>query len=213
MTSDPVVLDGCSVQILGVIKGLASEAGKVQKAFEEFKPDKVAVSLSKENIDGLRDMPDDFEPLLTDYEEYYAKGLERFGEVRAPPPCYVAVVEMADHLKIPLAAADFDEDEYTALYCAAVSGANLFRHTMRKWIVRRRKFSTKSAEDFVKAWDRSINGLEGFRIIEQRRAEHMAKEILRECKVSKRLLAVIELERAEDVVKLLRSKARPPAEG
>lgn len=108
-----------------------------------------------------------------------------------------------------MTAIDFDEDEYTALYCAAVSGANLFRHSTRKWIVRRRKYSTKSAEDFVKAWDRSINGLEGFRIIEQRRAQHMAKEILRECKSSKRLLAVIEYERADDVDTLLRSEDGP----
>jgi pheromone shutdown protein TraB len=212
MTSDPLVIDGCSIRVLGVIKGLVSESKKVQEAFDGFRPDRVAVSLSKENVDGLRNIPEDYEPLLTDYEEFYARGLERFGEVRAPPPCYVAVVEMADHLSIPLTAIDFDEDEYSALYCAAVSGTNLFRHSTRKWIVKRRKYSTKSPEDFVKAWDRSINGIEGFRIVEQRRAEHMAKEILRECKASKRLLAVIELERAGDVEKLLQSKGQPRRE-
>jgi hypothetical protein len=75
--------------------------------------------------------------------------------------------------------------------------------------VKRRKYSTKSPEDFVRAWDRSINGLEGFRIVEQRRAEHMAKEILRECRTFKRILAIIEFERAGDVRKLLTSKGRP----
>jgi len=209
MTSEPLVIDGCSVHVLGVIKGLVSESKKVQQAFDWYRPDMVAVSLSKEDVDGLRNIPEDYEPMLTDYEEFYATGLERFGEVRAPPPCYVAAVEMADHLQVPLTAIDFDEDEYTALYCAAVSGVNLFRHSTRKWIVKRRKYSTKSPEDFVRAWDRSINGLEGFRIVEQRRAEHMAKEILRECRTFKRILAIIEFERAGDVRKLLTSKGRP----
>lgn len=75
------------VFILPVIKGLKSETEKVKGAFDTVQPDKVAISLSQEEVEGLRNIPDDYEPMLTRYEEIYAEGLSRFGEVAAPPPC------------------------------------------------------------------------------------------------------------------------------
>lgn len=80
-------VDGCTIHVLSVIKGLKSETEKVRKAFEETKPDVVAISLSREEVEGLKNIPDDYEPELSRYEEIYAEGLSRFGEVAAPPPC------------------------------------------------------------------------------------------------------------------------------
>lgn len=196
---------GCTVHLLGVIKGLKSEAEKVREAFEKIRPDGVAVSISKEELEGLRNLPEDFEPELSRYEEIYAEGLSRFGEVAAPPPCYVAAVELADHAGIRLVPVDMDEDAYSELYCAAVPGTTLFRHSTRTWLMKRRRFSDRSAEEFVLAWDRTVNSLEGFGMIEARRAQAMAKGIERACDGAKSLLAVIELERSADVARLLRS--------
>lgn len=193
----------CSVQVLGVIKGLKSEAGTVKDAFDAFRPDRVAISISEEELDGLREMPDDYEPELTRYEEIYVEGLSRFGEVSAPPPCYVAALELADHLKIPVVPVDMDESTYTDLYCAVVDGTSLFRHSTRTWMVKRRTFSDSSPEEFVLAWDRAVNNLECFRRIERERAETMAKGIKKACGDARRLLAVIELERMAEVRLLL----------
>jgi len=193
----------CVIHVLPVIKGLVSETRKVQEAFESVRPDTVAISLSKEEIDGLRNMPDDYEPELSRYEELYAKGLSKFGEVAAPPPCYVAAIELADHEKVPLVPVDLDEEAYTELYCAAVPGTTLFRHSTRTWLLKLRNFKADTPEEFVKAWDRVVNRLEGFGTIEAKRTETIAKGILKASTNSKNLLAVVETERAGEVCELL----------
>jgi len=193
----------CSIHVLPVIKGLISETQKVEDAFTTLHPDTVAVSLSREEVDGLRNMPDDYEPELSRYEELYAKGLRRFGEVAAPPPCYVATVELADHEKIPLIPVDLDEEAYTILYCAAVPGTTLFRHSTRTWLLKMRNFNAATPEEFVKAWDRVVNKLEGFRTIEAKRTETIAKGILKASANSRALLAIVEAERAGEVFELL----------
>lgn len=197
--------DGCKVHVLGVVKGLRSEAENVRKAFEGENPDKVAISISKEELEGLRNIPEDFEPELSRYEEIYASGLSRFGEVAAPPPCYVAALELADHAGRPVVPIDIDEQSYTDLYCALVGGSSLFRHSTRTWILKHRSFDIRSPEDFVLAWDRAVNNLECFRTIERRRAEAMAKGIAEACSGSRSVLAVVELERSSDVKAILQS--------
>jgi len=193
----------CSIHILPVIKGLVSETESVKKAFETLHPDMVAISLSKEELDGLRNMPDDYEPELTRYEEMYAKGLSKFGDVAAPPPCYVAAIELADHEGIPLVPVDLDEEAYTELYCASVPGSTLFRHSTRTWLLKRRSFKADTPEQFVKAWDKAVNKLEGFDTIEAKRTESIAQGILGASAKSRSLLAVVEIERADDVCKLV----------
>ena len=199
---------GCTIQVLPVIKGLISESQSVKAAFDASNPDRITISISKEELEGLRNLPKDFEPDLSRYEEIYVKGLSRFGEVAAPPPCYVATLELAEHFGIPLVPVDLDEESYTELYCAAVPGSTLFRHSTRTWILKRRNFGAESPEEFVRAWDRAVNRLEGFGTIESKRAEVMADGILAACDGSKHLLAVVELERFDDVASILKQKAR-----
>lgn len=203
MRSLAVDRGGCRIHILGVVRGLKSEAGKVKEAFDSLNPDKIAISLSKEELDGLRQLPEDYEPELSRYEEIYVEGLSRFGEVSAPPPCYVAAVELADHFGVPIVPVDMDERSYTDLYCTLVDGTSLFRHSTRTWVVKRRRFSDESPEEFVLAWDRGVNNMDCFRKIEHERAETMAAGIAKACGGSRRLLAVIELERMADVRLLL----------
>lgn len=199
---------GCTIHVLPVIKGLISESQSVKAAFDASNPDRITISISKEELEGLRNLPKDFEPDLSRYEEIYVKGLSRFGEVAAPPPCYVATLELAEHFGIPLVPVDLDEESYTELYCAAVPGSTLFRHSTRTWILKRRNFGAESPEEFVRAWDRAVNRLEGFGTIESKRAEVMADGILAACDGSKHLLAVVELERFDDVASILKQKAR-----
>lgn len=208
MNLETVRSNGCTVSFLAVIKGLESEVSRVQTAFDLAKPDAVAISISKEELDGLRNLPDDYVPELSRYEEIYAEGLSRFGEVAAPPPCYVATLELADHRGIKLVPVDLDEQSYSELYCAAVPGSTLFRHSTRTWILKRRRFSDAGPEEFVLSWDKAVNKLEGFQTIERKRAEAMASGIVALCGDSKNVLAIIELERAREVRDLVEERAR-----
>jgi len=199
--------NGCTISLLGVIKGLKSEVDRVQSAFDSTNPDSVAISISKEELEGLKNLPDDYVPELSRYEEIYAEGLSRFGEVAAPPPCYVAALELAEHRGIEVVPVDLDEQSYSDLYCAAVSGSTLFRHSTRTWILKRRRFSDEGPEEYVLRWDKAVNNLEGFRTIEDKRARAMAKGVLGICNGSKKILAIIELERAKEVVELIKGKS------
>lgn len=198
-----ISVGGSTLHLLPVIRGLKSEIETVSRAFESVGPDAVAVSLSKEEIEGLRNIPADFEPELSRYDEIYITGLSRFGEVAAPPPCYVAAVEIADSEGLSIIPVDIDEASYTELYCASVSGTALFRNSTRTWHLRRRAFSADTPEEYVVKVDRAFNNMRGFRSIEAQRAEWMARELAKGVSGSERLLAIIEYERCEDVVAAL----------
>jgi hypothetical protein len=195
-----------TIHVLPVIRGLTSEVSTVQDAFSSTMPDAVAISLSEEDVTGLRNLPADYEPELSRYDEIYVRGLARFGEVAAPPPCYVAAVEIADTDGTPVVPIDIDEASYTELYCASISGSALFRDSTRTWFLRKRAFSANTPEEYVLKVDRAFNNMRGFKNIEMQRADWMAKALLKVVSERERVLAVIELERAEDVLQNVKNR-------
>jgi len=194
---------GSEIHVLPVIRGLVSEIGEVAEAFSKVKPDAVAISLSREEVEGIRNLPKDYEPELSRYDEIYISGLSRFGKVAAPPPCYVAAIETADSEGIPLIPIDIDEIAYTELYCATISGAALFRNSTRTWYLRRKLFAADTPEEYVLRVDRAFNNMSGFKRIESERASWIAKQLLRVSEDARRLLAIVEYERAQDVSNLV----------
>lgn len=207
-TIERIQRDGSAIHVLPVIRGLTSEVETVRKAFEDVKPDMVAISLSKEEVDGLRTLPSDFEPELSRYDEIYVVGLARFGEVAAPPPCYVAAVEIADSEGLPVVPIDVDEESYTELYCASVSGSALFRNSTRTWLLRKRAFNAETAEEYVLKLDKAFNNMRGFRRIEEERVEWMTRELLKLARSAERPLAVIEFEKAAELTERLKDDGR-----
>lgn len=206
---DTVERDGTTIHILPVIRGLTSEVETVRRAFAEVKPDLVAVSLSKEEVEGLRNLPSDFEPELSRYDEIYVTGLARFGKVAAPPPCYVAAVEIADSEGLPIVAIDIDEESYTELYCASITGQALFRNSTRTWFLRKKSFGADTAEEYVVKVDRAFNNMRGFRQIEDERVDWMSRELLKSSKRARNILAVVEYERAAEVLSQLNEERVP----
>ena len=199
---------GCAIHILPVIRGLKSEIRLVMDAFDSVGPDAVAVSLSSEEVEGIRNLPVDYEPELSRYDEIYIRGLSRFGEVAAPPPCYVAAIETADSHDVPVIPIDIDEESYTELYCASISGTALFRNSTRTWYLNKRQFAADTPEEYVLKVDRAFNNMRGFRRIEEERETWMSKKLLRESANRKRLLAVVEYEREPAVSRLVKSELR-----
>jgi len=212
MTVSCITIGDCEVHVLGVVKGLESEVKEVQRAFNEFSPDRMAVSLSKEELHGLRNIPEDFEPDPTRYEEIYSKWLGKFGQVAIPPPCYVAALELADHFNIPIIPVDMDEDDFSELYCRVVPGTALMRHSTRLWLLKNHRFTARTPQEFVIQWDKRVNNMAAFKTIERKRAETMADGIIEASGGAAKLLAVIELERARDVEGIVKDKLTPKRE-
>jgi hypothetical protein len=195
------VVNGSKIYILGVVRGLRSEAKKVVKAFAEFKPDLLAMSVSKEEIAGLRDYAKDpYEVEMSRYEELYSKHLAKFGDVFLPPPCFLAGLEEADKAEIEIVDIDMDDETHSAAYCALVSGGELFRHTTRYKFLSMRGYKAETPEEFAVEWDERVNNLKGFRELEKEREDFMSEELSGiSGKGRKRILAIIDFERSEGV--------------
>src|SRR6266511_3478982 len=98
---DVVALGGCRVHLMPVVRGLVSEAGRVRAAFSEVGPEAVALSISREELEGLRAFKGGNAQPDNPEEEVYVNGLGRYGEVRKPPPCFVEAAASARDRHIP----------------------------------------------------------------------------------------------------------------
>jgi len=199
-----ITLNGSTIRFVDAVRGLKSDVEKIAKAFAEFKPELLAMSVSREDIAGLRDyVKDPYEVEMTRYEELYAKHLAKFGDVFLPPPCFLAGIEEADKAGVEIVGVDMDDDTHSAAYCALVSGGELFRHTTRFNLLKLRGFSAVTPEEFVKQWDERVNNLRGFRELEKEREGFIARELTKLAEGRRKILSIIDSERADGVRALL----------
>lgn len=189
------------IYIPEIIIGLATESSKVKKAYNKIKPGVVAIQTSEEELKGLKNVVEgqEYEYFLSNYEEIYARKLATFGEVKVPPPCYEAALKLCIENETPISAIDMDDMYYADVFVENVTGWDLIRHSLRIKRLRRKKFKASTPEDFVREWDKEINKLKGFRNLESKREEHMARELLRLAKKHDRILCIMEMQRAEGV--------------
>ena len=198
-----VEINGSTILFLPVVKGLVSEGDAVERTINEEDPDVIAVSISKEELValGTKEDYDKYEP--SDIEEIYAILLEKFGDVKIPPPCYVKALDFGTAKNIALVPIDMNEELYTETYCNEVGGLDLIRESMFVKRAHRKRFDFSSAGDFAVDWDRKINKPGGFRNLNVKREEHMADALRKLTGKYHRILAVIEYERSGSVEKLL----------
>lgn len=195
-----------NLYFLGVVRGLKQEADRVLKAVDDIKPDILAMSISKEEIEGLRDyVREPYKVEMSRYEELYAERLSRFGDVYLPPPCYLAGLEAAEKNGIELIGIDMDDEAHTTAYCALINGRELLAHSMRLKLLQMKSFKTDNPWDFAIRWDKKVNNLRGFRELERERERYMAEELMRLSLTKKRIMAILDVERAEGIRKLIQN--------
>jgi hypothetical protein len=202
-----VEINGSTIIFLPVVKGLVSEGDAVEKAIDEEGPDAIAISISKEELAalGTKEDYDKYEP--SDIEEIYSVLLETFGKVEIPPPCYVRARDVGTERNITLVPIDMNEELYSGTYCHEIGGVDLIRESMFVKRAHRKRFDFASAGAFAVDWDKKINKPGGFRKLNRKREEHMAEALGKLTGRYRKVLAVIEYERAENVGKLLTGKS------
>ncbi|MDH7509022.1 MAG: hypothetical protein QHH00_06455 [Methanomassiliicoccales archaeon] len=195
-----VELNGTTINVLPVVKGLVSEESAVEKAFELVCPEVVGISISPEELEGLRRKEDyeKYEP--SDLEIAYGNLLSLFGAVKIPPPCYVKALELSERTKTPLVAIDMDEEYYTEAYCNCIGTIDLLQESFFVRRLTRKKFDLSSPHNFVLDWDKKVNATSGFRKLLQMREQYMAERIMQMAPLYKKILAVVEYERANGIV-------------
>jgi len=190
---------GHRVYIQPVIRGLESERAKVRQALAQSSAKTVALSISKEELDGLKayngeeTFPSNFE------EDIYMEKLSAFGPVSKPPPCFLEARDLAQTKGLKLESLDLDNVDFTEAYVSNVSTIEMMTQTWLEGRLRGRRFKAKTPEEFVVEFDKEINGKEGYRKLEEARERHMATRLIWLAKGSPDTLALVELERAEGV--------------
>lgn len=198
-------LNDCKICMIGVIKGLVDEEEKVRKVYYDMMPDVVAISISIGELKGLEDfLKQRYDVPLSNYEEeIYIRELKKYGEVRKPPPCFEESLKLCQKDNLPIVPIDMDEERFSTAYCEYITSFQLIRNSFRRKRLHKRKFHASSAEKFVKEWDRVINDIKGFRMLEEERERYMAQKLSELTKQYKKILAFIELERVKGVEKKL----------
>jgi hypothetical protein len=196
-------VDGAEIAILPAVKGLVSEGDAVAAAIRELMPDAVGISVSREELEALRDKSiySDYE--MSALEKAYAENLSSFGEVELPSPSYVSALDTCQDLRIPLIPLDMNDAEYTELYCKNVRAADMVRDTFFSRRADRKRFDLSSPLAFTLDWDSKVNRTKGFRELQRGREEHMATALRNMTRKHRHILAVVEAERAEGVGTLL----------
>jgi pheromone shutdown protein TraB len=203
-------LGSSKIYIPDIIIGLTDEANKVSRVFHKIKPDLVAIQTSEEELKGLKKVVEgeDFEYYLSNYEEIYAKKLAEFGEVKVPPPCYETAMNLCIEYETPIVAIDMDDMLYADAFCENISGWDMYRHSFRVNRLKRKEFTAETAKEFVIEWDKEINKLKGFRNLEEKRENYMAREILRLAKENECILCVIDIQRVDGVLNRVKEEVK-----
>jgi hypothetical protein len=199
-------VNGSLVRVLPVIKGLVSEKDNVRAAIVELRPAAVGVSISKEELEGLLSYAGE-EIELSDLEEAYKAGLQEFGEVQLPPPCYIEATKTCAELNIPLIPVDMNEDLFSDRYCELIGGFELMKESYFSHRLARKKFDLESAEAFVIDYDRKVNGGQGIRALNLGRERHMAQAVIDLAIDRREVLVVAELERSAGLVSNIKGLA------
>jgi len=202
-----IELNGSRTYVLPVIKGLVSEGEKVRAAIVELRPEAVGISISKEELQGLRSYQDEAIE-LSDQEEAYKAGLQEFGEVQMPPPCYREALKVCDELGVPLIPLDMNEDLFSERYCELIGGLELMKESFFSHRVARKRFDLESAEAFVLDYDRKVNGGRGLSALNSEREAHMASTAAEMAVGRSALLLLLELERSDGVLRRMEADAR-----
>jgi len=190
---------------LPVVRGLPSEGAAVARAIEAKAPDVVALSVSPEELEGLRRYdgtpvgPENLE------EEVYVAGLSAWEPPVKPPPCFTEAVRTADATRVRLEPIDMAEDVYTDAYTTYVGALEILLQGRAQNRLLRKRFRAATPAEFVLEWDAEVNRSAGFARLQLERERHMAARLREIAEYAGRVLAVIEVERTKGVLEALRS--------
>jgi pheromone shutdown protein TraB len=197
---DVVALGACRVHVMSVVRGLVSESGPVRAAVSEVRPEAVALSIGREELEGLRAHAGEEVPADNLEEEVYVRGLSRFGDVRKPPPCFVEALAASTERGIPVHPLDMDNEQYTNTYVATVSTADILLSNARQRKLRGWESKAQTPADLVLEWDALVNASAGYRKLQSEREAFLARRIRQLASRYGTFLALVEVERAKGVL-------------
>ena len=207
-----VTLGNHSMIVLGTVQGLVKERLKVRTAFEDIKPDVVALPISDEMLEGLEAVVNGEvrEVATNSIDDLFAEHLKRFGEVQLPPPSLVEAYRLAKESGAEIVTLDMSEEDYAEAYVKNVSGYHFWKRIWNLSKLSKKTFAADTPEEFVVAWDAYVSRLKGYKNLEQHREGYMAKRALKLLRKNERSLVLVEYERMEGVAAGIQKGALEP---
>ncbi len=199
-----IPMGNCKVCILQIVNGIVSEADRVIEAFGGFEA--YGLSIGFEDIEAIKKkvyLEGEFEVSEIDLA-YAHKMQELTGEtVEIPSPAMCVLVDLCTKQGVPVIPLDMNDTDFTELYCETVKAWDFIKeHRLAKKGMKRR-FTSATPEQFAKDWDNYINGVKGYRQVSEKREAYIADQIKDAARYRKSLLAVIEVERVDGVLRHL----------
>jgi len=188
--------------LAGAIRGLVSEGKRIARIVDETRPDAVALAVSPEGLRAMEEhlnSEDENAALENFEEEIYVAGLEAFGEVIKPPPCFSEAWKSASAIDLPVEPLDMNDDKYTNAFCRNISTLEMVSQGRCQRRIAKHKFQATSPKEFVLEFDSIVNRQKGHQKLEREREEYMVMKINKLTNKYEKVLAVVELERVDGV--------------
>lgn len=201
-----LTISGCRIDILPIVQGLVSEADAVIENYGKYEV--YAVPLSLENVEAVKRRKD----LLNNYEVneldiVYATKLSEFGEVQMPCPAYCEIIDLCQKDSVGLIPLDMSDSDFTETYVDNVKVLEFVsEHRLAKKGMKH-AFDMSSPEAFARGWDGFINSVKGYRKISEHREKYIADRLIDVTRYRKNVLAVIEVERVDGILKHLENRS------
>ncbi len=196
-----ISVEGCAIDILPVVNGLVSEADKVKEKYGAYEA--YAASLGIEALEALRKR-DTIDPETIEVSELdivYSKKMSVFGEIQVPSPAFCELVDLCAADGIQVIPLDMNDTEFDDAFIECVSATEFtsVHRLAKKGYVKR--MNESSPEALALDWDEYISKKRGFGKLDRKREEHIAEELVDISKYRKSILAVIEVERINGILK------------
>jgi len=201
-----VEIGKCKVDILPIVKGLVSEAEKVKDAYGNYEA--YAVSLGIEEIMALkqRDEIEDIQE-LSEIDTVYAYHLSAFGDIESPTPAFCELIDLCSKDSIDVIPLDMNNVEFSEMYIQNVKTMEFVKeHRLAKKGMKRH-FDMSSPESFAISWNNYLNKVKGYMRVSQKRYEYIASQIVDIAKYRRSLLAVVEAEGIDSILKNIEQRA------
>ncbi|AIZ57081.1 hypothetical protein Mpt1_c12190 [Candidatus Methanoplasma termitum] len=194
----------CKVDILPIVKGLVSEADRVREAYGKYEA--YAVALGIEEIQALKRRAEIEE--IQEHSEIdmvYVYHLSVFGEIESPTPAYCELIDLCSKDSIEVIPLDMNNEEFTEMYIHNVKTMEFVKeHRLAKKGMKKH-FDMSSPEAFSISWDNYLNKVKGYLKVSQKREEYMAAQIVDIARYRRSLLAVVEVERLNNIVEHIKN--------
>jgi hypothetical protein len=191
------------IVILGVNKALRESGRTVEEAFSSGHFDIILISITEEEVDGLRKyIENPVEVEMDDVEIIYEYFMKNFGDTSIPPEAYITAIKMADKNGVEVRGIDIPSGEYEDVFIDNVQLSDMLLLSLRRRRLLKKRWDLSDLDNFITQWDSYVNK-GGYLKVEKERAKHMAAEIVNRKRGN--TLVVVESERFNDLLESLSS--------